>query len=334
MFTVRVRDKPPREGVVHAHHIKGEALQETLRHVHPELPAIAQPGLDQLVELNHESRHGRGQAMAFPVGVHISQRNTPALFGAMLIDAIPERDILAGAKSQRLKWGMASAKDKTAPVGRALRLGNGRIGRFGWKAQMASLSDFVRAACANELGLANPGNSQPTPLYANIAPQATVLDLTPAQCDQLTAFCASLSRPIERLPRDVSAEQAAAGKNLFATIGCADCHTPKLGGVDGLYSDLLLHEMGHDLVGGGSYGDTHVPVPNSADAISPSEWRTPPLWGVADSAPYLHDGRAATLETAIQMHGGQATHTAQNFALLNPTGQAQVIAFLKSLHAP
>jgi CxxC motif-containing protein (DUF1111 family) len=336
MFTVRPNDKPPREGVVHAHHVKGAAHQETLHNVHPELPTVSQPNLNQLVVLDQGGR-GSSQAMAFPAGVHISQRNTPALFGAKLIDEIPERDILAGAKSQRLKWAMASANDKTVPVGRALPVGNGRIGRFGWKAQMASLSDFVRAACANELGLGNQGNSQPTPIYAVAitAVQTPALDLTPEQCNQLTAFCASLSRPVERLPKGVSAGQAAAGRNLFGTIGCADCHTPKLGTVEGLYSDLLLHEMGHDLVGGGSYGDTRVPVPNSSgDGISPSEWRTPPLWGVADSAPYLHDGRATTLESAIQLHGGQATRSARAFAMLSPDRQTEVIAFLKTLRAP
>jgi CxxC motif-containing protein (DUF1111 family) len=217
----------------------------------------------------------------------------------------------------------------------ALRLANGRIGRFGWKAQMASLSDFVRAACANELGLGNPGNAQPTPIYAMTAASPGGLDLSLDQCDQLTAFCASLARPVERRPKEVSAMDAAAGKTLFGTIGCADCHTPKLGTVDGLYSDLLLHEMGHELVGGGSYGDSRVPVPNSkAEGLSPSEWRTPPLWGVADSGPYLHDGRAVTLEVAIQMHGGQAGRAAHNFAALNATAQAQVIAFLKTLRAP
>ena len=117
--------------------------------------------------------------MGFQSGVHISQPQHAGPFqGKKLIDEIPERDILAGAKSQRLKWGMASASDKTVPVGRALPVGNGRIGRFGWKAQMASLSDFVRAACANELGLGNPGNSQPTPIYATTAAQTTVLSNT------------------------------------------------------------------------------------------------------------------------------------------------------------
>ena len=66
----------------------------------------------------------------------------------------------------------------------------------------------------------------------------------------------------------------------------------------------------------------------------PSEWRTPPLWGVADSAPYLHDGRAATLEEAIRLHSGQGARSAGNFAGLKSAEKAQLIAFLKALRAP
>jgi CxxC motif-containing protein (DUF1111 family) len=194
----------------------------------------------------------------------------------------------------------------------------------------------VQAACANELGLGNPGAAQPRPLGKPdyVSPG---LDLTAEQCDQLTAFVASLPRPVERLPEDYSArEQAKAGKKLFRTIGCADCHTPDLGSVEGIYSDLLLHRMGQTLVGGGSYGEPPPPLPGCSPAESPQndEWRTPPLWGVADSAPYLHDGRAATLEEAIQMHAGQGTRSARRFARLSQAEQAQLVAFLKTLRAP
>jgi CxxC motif-containing protein (DUF1111 family) len=323
--------KTVKEGIVHAAHIQG-TKPETLNDVHPDLPKISQPKLDQLVLMPGRQRQ---RLLAMPVGVLVSQRNTPALFGAKLIDEIPERVILAGAKAQRVRWGMAPSDDESAPVGRALRLQNGRIGRFGWKAQMASLSDFVRAACANELGLSNPDHAQPTPLYAKASLQPASLDLTAEQCDQLTAFCASLARPVERLPKDVTEEQAAAGCKLFTTVGCADCHTPNLGEVDGLYSDLLLHRMGMDLVGGGYYGAPTIPVVGpTVEGPSPTEWRTPPLWGVADSAPYMHDGRAATLEEAISVHGGQGARAARNFAALSPTEQAQLIGFLKTLRAP
>jgi CxxC motif-containing protein (DUF1111 family) len=64
------------------------------------------------------------------------------------------------------------------------------------------------------------------------------------------------------------------------------------------------------------------------------EWRTPPLWGVADSAPYLHDGRAETLLEAISLHGGEAHATRERFLLLPLRDRQAIIAFLKTLVAP
>jgi CxxC motif-containing protein (DUF1111 family) len=79
-------------------------------------------------------------------------------------------------------------------------------------------------------------------------------------------------------------------------------------------------------------------VPNEKFAASqqptPAEWRTAPLWGVADSAPYLHDGRAATLEEAIEAHGGEAANAAGRFHELAPDQRVALIAFLKTLRAP
>jgi CxxC motif-containing protein (DUF1111 family) len=97
--------------------------------------------------------------------------------------------------------------------------------------------------------------------------------------------------------------------------------------------------MGQPLEGGGSYNDNPLPPgdpnnPPPSDAPQPGEWRTPPLWGVADSAPYLHDGRAATLELAIEQHGGQGKRAAQNFAMLPKMEQGHLIAFLRTLRAP
>ena len=65
-----------------------------------------------------------------------------------------------------------------------------------------------------------------------------------------------------------------------------------------------------------------------------NEWRTPPLWGFRDSGPYLHDGRAQTLDQAVAMHGGQSAATAQKYFQLAPTERLQLEAFLKSLVAP
>jgi CxxC motif-containing protein (DUF1111 family) len=184
--------------------------------------------------------------------------------------------------------------------------------------------------------LGNPNQAQPTPLgKPGYKPRG--LDLTQEQCDQITAFVASLDHPSERVPDDIKGQtDAAAGKKLFSTIGCADCHTPNLGSVEGIYSDLLLHRMSVEMVGTGAYYETVGPVPdtNPGDGPMASEWRTPPLWGVADSAPYMHDGRAETLEEAIKLHGGQAKQSARRFGELPVEEQRQLIAFLKTLRAP
>lgn len=328
-FTVSLPGQLVRTGVVHAF---GIGVQETLRDIHPSLPAIARPRLEELVVLPGARRN----LITMPKGVQVSQRNTPALFGVRLIDEMPDRYILANEKAQRLRWGLAPADGEQAPVGRALRLTGGNIGKFGWKAQVASLGEFVQTACAVELGLGNPAHAQPAPLgRSDYQPRG--LDLTQQQCDEITTFVASLVPPVEKSPvLEAERERAASGKQLFGKIGCADCHTPDVGPVQGIYSDLLLHRMGQDLVGGGYYGEPAVPVADDpdTDGPSPSEWRTPPLWGVADSAPYLHDGRAPTLEDAIKLHGGQGAASARRFAGLLAAEQEQLIAFLKTLRAP
>ncbi len=127
---------------------------------------------------------------------------------------------------------------------------------------------------------------------------------------------------------------------MFAAIGCADCHTPTLGSVTGIYSDLLLHRMGAELEGSGNtyYGALLAPTSTPGSVATqplPDEWRTPPLWGVADSAPYMHDGRANSLEEAIKMHGGQGASSAQRFgSVLTSQDRANLIAFLRTLRAP
>jgi CxxC motif-containing protein (DUF1111 family) len=341
-----VDGKPQREGVIHSD-ATAPQYRETLSLLDPSLPAISKVPLDDLVPNPMRPQvvrlgEGRMQAGIIPTHIQLSQRNTPALFGAKLIDEIPDRVIIAEERAQRLRHGMAPAGSDTIPVGRASRLASGRIGHFGWKGQTATLSDFVQGACANELGLGNPGQAQPVSL-ADARYRPSGLDLTQQQCDQLTAFVAALDRPVERLPADTKLQaKAVAGKTVFEKIGCADCHTPNLGSVEGLYSDLLMHRMGKDLVGGSTgYDGQPIPPPKPSPELPPDtsrplpdEWRTPPLWGVADSAPYLHDGRAATLEDAIKMHAGQGAAAARRFESANEQERAQLLEFLRSLRAP
>jgi CxxC motif-containing protein (DUF1111 family) len=260
-----------------------------------------------------------------PGTLTVAERNSTALFGAGLIDQIPEAAIEAAAAQEKAQ--------SPATAGNVARLPNQRIGRFGWQAQQSSLADFALTACAVELGLSVPGHPQAgNPLKPGY--QAPGMDMTPDECAGLVAYLAALPRPQEPQAGKPHIED---GRRLFERIGCADCHRANLGDINGLYSDLLMHDMGSRLQGGG-YGafvpDAAAAPPARESWHSQFEWRTPPLWGVASSAPYLHDGRAATLREAIQLHGGQGEASAGKFRDLAPPDQQRLLQFLSSLVAP
>lgn len=333
------------------------------------------------------------------VDFYLSQRNTPALFGIGTIESIGEARIRALAEKQ-------AARSDGKISGRF-------VGKFGWRGQIASLSQFVSQACAGELGLnqgismdslSRPGRSrarldpQPFSPLTLTATQAgdpadfryvnSGIDMDSAEVSELTRYVASLPRPTERPPQGYSRRDVLKGERLFNSIGCVDCHVADLRPVSGMFSDLLLHDMGPklqspdpaplgDLVtqrvlktptfkqngpqastassyfGGGDLlaqlpmpepvpqpqrprfprGDTATAAPASWDALQ-REWKTPPLWGVADTAPYLHDGRAETLEQAILWHGGEAEASQRGYSQLSPPERDLVIAFLSSLRSP
>ncbi|MEX2141197.1 MAG: di-heme oxidoredictase family protein [Pirellulales bacterium] len=286
-----------------------------------------------------------------------SQRNPTALYGAGLIDSIPVEAIKENAQKKH--------KDFPEVQGRIAKLKDGRIGRFGWKNQTATLYDFAMTACAVELGLDVPDHPQ-AGLPHNKDYKSSGHDMSKEECNALVDYLKRLPAPERAKPAGKQeAEYLAAGEATFKAVGCATCHTQELGNAKGVYSDLLLHDMGQDLGDTGSYGTF---IPNSpeegSDEPIPSlaqqhgifggigsggvakvdrqntigalrqEWRTPPLWGVRDSGPYLHDGRADTLEQAIALHGGEAARSAQRFFEIKPEERMQVLAFLKSLRAP
>ena len=117
------------------------------------------------------------------------------------------------------------------------------------------------------------------------------------------------------------------------------CHTWAPGGVEGAYTDLLVHDMGSTRVDTSfAYGGRPTLVADGEGVdeapAGGREWRTPPLWGVADSAPYLHDGRAFTLVDAIAEHGGEASKTRFRYFDLDEREQRAVLSFLGSLRAP
>src|SRR5438270_5212523 len=118
------------------------------------------------------------------------------------------------------------------------------------------------------------------------------------ECSALVAFGRDLPAPDARAASREESGGLAAGRETFRNVGCAACHAPKLGDLEGLYSDLLLHDMGDDLGDTGGYG-VFTPespgfrkptTPGAGDPLAQSptrrEWRTPPLWGIRDSGPY------------------------------------------------
>src|SRR5262249_21768433 len=148
-------------------------------------------------------------------------------------------------------------------------------------------------------------------------------DLNSTQFRSLVAFVDTLPRPEEILPMNPKEQaQAEHGRTLFAQIGCADCHTPDLGGVAGIYSDFMLHRLSDPKIRGGYSEVPSVPVPD--DHPLEDEWKTPPLWGVADSAPYFHDGQSPTLEAAIRRHKGDAENVTRAFERLPANDRAAI----------
>lgn len=328
---------------------------------------FAAPASDSLTTLteNEQDPHVRRatlQSQAWQVTVErelknvpyiTAQRNSTALFGAGLLEAIPTRSIIEAEKEKFPNWPNVK--------GRALRRNVGRIGRFGWKGQKATLAEFVRGACAAELGLHVAGASQPPDIMlqvariqgtpAKTASRAPKGDLQKADVDALTAFVAALPRPSVREPANEQERQRMAhGRELFEQVGCAACHRSVLGELEGAFTDLLVHEMGEPLALG-----QHLTAEQQTALLGPGaqaillnqyfeargednsdrgQWRTAPLWGLRDSAPYLHDGRAQTIEQAIAFHEGESMDSSTAYLKLAPSEREDVLFFLNSLIAP
>jgi CxxC motif-containing protein (DUF1111 family) len=198
--------------------------------------------------------------------------------------------------------------------------GNERVGRFGWKADTATLEQFVGEAFRNELGITNP--IAPIDLVAQSAGcgrAAAALEDDGSIVRAVTAFIAALPPP---LPQKLGPPQRT-GAQLFSSIGCTACHTPTLraNGIDvPLHSDLLLHDLGAAM-------DDRVV---QGDATG-KDWRTSPLWGLGGRGRFLHDGRATSIKEAILAHEGEAAASTKAFRQLDWHEQAMLFAFLLTL---
>ena len=240
-------------------------------------------------------------------------RQTPALFGLGLIDGIPDAEILAHADPDDA--------DGDGISGRPSWVDGGKLGRFGWKGQVPTVSEFARDAVSVELGMTLPYAEDMT--FGRLQDDDAIPDpeFGQVELDALDFYMSNLGPP----PRQASASSAAAmaGEGRFGQLGCDGCHVPALNGPDGpvpLYSDLLLH----DILPEGSLGIEEA-------GASMTEFRTPPLWGVSQTGPWLHDGRADTLTQAIEGHDGEARASVAAWQAMDAAAQAELLAFLESL---
>ena len=116
-------------------------------------------------------------------------------------------------------------------------------------------------------------------------------------------------------------------RNVYAEIDLAEVGFERVPGEGGvfvpLFADLKRHDMGEGLAESFAFGE-----------ISNAEFTTARLWGVADTAPYLHDGRASLLSQAIEAHGGDAREARDAFMRLSERARAQLLAFLGRLRTP
>ncbi len=279
------------------------------------------------------------------------------VFGAGLIEAIPDSAILANMRSDAsLKSALGiSGHPNSHLSGNVNRSANdGTITRFGWKAQNKSLLMFASEAYNVEMGITNqlfPQERDETPgCLFNPTPEDTLnFTTTPtttgnsntaviSDIEGFANFMRMLAPPTPA-PATPSSEK---GRGTFAGIGCAHCHTPSFttatmiasgsstnpsaalsGQTANLFSDLLVHHMGKGLADGITQG-----------GAGPDEFRTAPLWGVGQRVFFLHDGRTTNLVDAIRAHrsrGSEANKVIEHFNKLSTQEQQEIIDFLRSL---
>lgn len=243
------------------------------------------------------------------------QRNAPSILGLGLLESVPASHVLSLQDPGDING------DGVFGVARMVDTGGGamELGRFGWKAQVPTLEDFARDAMAEELGITVPDNLRG---FGSTSDTDGVPDpeLSYQQLDAITFFMRHLAPP----PRKGSTNPLVGlGETLFSTIGCAACHVPSLPGADGpvnAYTNLLLHNVQ-------APGFEGMEEPGAPAGF----YRTPPLWGISDTAPYWHDGRAEDLNQAILLHQGEAAGARANYQTLSSGERQALILFLEDL---
>lgn len=272
---------------------------------------------------------------SLPKGVQMSPRVAPGVFGVGLLEAVPERAILANADPDDADGdGISGRANRVLDV----RTGGRSLGRFGWKANVPTVKQQNAGAFNGDIGITSPlfpeQNCSRGERACAAAPAGGKPEVDAHKLERVTLYTRTLAVPARR---DVEAPAPSEGERTFEEIGCTACHLPQLrtgrSDIPALadadihpYTDLLVHDMGPGLADGRPDG-----------LAGGAEWRTAPLWGIGlvetvnRHTRFLHDGRARNLAEAILWHGGEAAPAMRRFRALPRRERENLLAFLQSL---
>ncbi|MEW5769056.1 MAG: di-heme oxidoredictase family protein [Pseudomonadota bacterium] len=280
--------------------------------------------------------------------VLVSPRVAPQIIGVGLLEAIAETDILANAREQAVAGGPVRGVPNRvwdAPSGRMM------LGRFGWKANVATIAHQTAGAFNGDIGITSGVFPDEACTAAQrdclAAPSGDQRQGAPGREPEIDArtlgdvvfYQATLAPPARRNVDDPRVRQ---GRQLFAQAQCATCHRPDYVTTAGPnprfsspalngqrihpYTDLLLHDMGEGLADGRPDGQANG-----------RQWKTPPLWGVGlikdvnGHTRLLHDGRANGVLEAILWHGGEAEASRDRVLKMDKAQRAALVKFVESL---
>ncbi len=272
-----------------------------------------------------------------PSGATSTKILPPANTGLGFLDAISDADILANADPNDADAdGISGVPNWITPPyycsfrPNTLLQGGKYIARFGKKGAAYDLLQQTANAYNQDMGISS--YFEPIDTYSKLEVDPEISNQT---VYDVVFYLKTLKAPVQRNANDPDVK---AGKQLFIDIGCEKCHTAQFktghSSISALanktiapYTDMLLHDMGPGLDDGYTEGSAKT-----------YEWKTPPLWGLglaknSQGGSYflMHDGRAAGIESAILMHGGEGTQSKMNFENLSTSDKAKIVKFLESL---
>lgn len=269
----------------------------------------------------------------FPGNALLSPRIGSPVFGLGLLEVITENDILQNQDINDTDGDGISGKANY--VFDAVT-GTTKIGRFGWKANTATILEQCAGAYNGDMGITSYLKPIETGFGQSNGEDGFGDDpeLADHILQRVALYCKTLAVPA---PRNITVSNVRRGAKIFEQLECAKCHIPKMqtgpSAIAALanqtifpYSDLLLHDMGDGL------------ADNRSDFLANgNEWKTRPLWGIGltnvvnNHTDFLHDGRAKNITEAILWHGGEALNSKNKFKQLSAKDRNDLLNFINSL---